>query len=93
MVINSALSGSPADFHLLLALFLVHFPKQSRNGLIECGSLTLIVLLTMILIIGAGNVLDWLFGAWLFLILLLCFATLFFLFQRMFGALVRRSNQ
>jgi hypothetical protein len=69
------------------------FKSNPGNRLIEGGSITLIVFLAMIPINSAGNVPDWLFGAWLFLIVLLCFATLFFLFQRMFRALVRRSGQ
>ena len=50
-----------------------------------------VILLAMIPINSAGNVPDWLFGVWLILILLLCVATLFFLFQRIFSA-TRRSD-
>ena len=46
----------------------------------------------MIPINSAGDVPDWLFGAWIVLIILLCFATLFFLLQRMIRAVSRRSN-
>jgi hypothetical protein len=66
------------------------FKENPGNRLVECGCLTLIVFMALIPITRAGGSPGWLFGAWLILILLLCFATLFFLFQRMFRALARR---
>jgi len=69
------------------------FKNNPGNRLVECGSITLIVFLAMLPINKIGDVPDWLFGAWLILILLLCVAMLFFLFQRMFHAIARRSNQ
>jgi hypothetical protein len=44
----------------------------------------------------ASNGVDdpaWLFGATLILIVLLCFPTLFFLFRRLFRALVRQRDK
>ena len=71
------------------------FRSNPGNRLIECGSITLIVFLAFMAMIASKALDDpgWLFGAWLILTLLLCFATLFFLFQRVFRALVRRFNQ
>jgi Na+/melibiose symporter-like transporter len=71
------------------------FRSNPGNRLIECGSITLIVFLPFMAMIGSndGDAPGWLFGASLILIVLLCFATLFFLFQRVFRALVRRFNQ
>jgi hypothetical protein len=69
---------------LLYGLFFWRLLKgKPGNRLVECGSLTLIVFLAMIPINSAGEIPDWLFGAWIILIVLLCFATLFFLLQRM----------
>ena len=69
------------------------FKRNPRNRLIECGSITLIIFLAMLPIISSDDAPDWLFGSCLILLVLLCFATLFFLFQRMFRALARRSNE
>ena len=66
------------------------FKSNTGNRLIECGSLTLIVFVTMIPISKLGEIPDRLFAPWLFLIVLLCFATLFFLFQRIFRAVRKR---
>jgi hypothetical protein len=79
---------------LLYGLFFWRlFKNNPGNRLVECGSITLIVFLAMVTINKTDSVPDWLFGAWLILILLLCAATLFYLFQRMFRAVARRSNQ
>jgi hypothetical protein len=82
------------DGLLIFALYGLYFwrviKKNPGNRLIECGSLTLIVFLALIPIMNTGNVPDWFFVAWIFLIILLCFTTLFFLFQRIFRALSRR---
>jgi hypothetical protein len=71
------------------------FKSNPGNRLIECGSITLIVFFAFLAMIASngGDAPGWLFGALLILVVLFCFATLFFLFQRMFHALVRRSNQ
>jgi hypothetical protein len=67
------------------------FKKNCGNKLIECGCVTLIVFLAMIPINSAGAVPDLLFGVWVILMVLLCFATLFFPLQRMIRAVSRRS--
>jgi hypothetical protein len=77
---------------LLYGLFFWRvFKKNPGNKLVEAGSITLIVFLAMLPINSAGDVPDWLFGVWLILILLLCFATLFFLLQRIIRAVSRRT--
>ena len=77
---------------LLYGLFFWRvFKKNPGNKLVECGCITVIVFLAMIPINSAGAVPDWLFGAWLILVVLLCFATLFFLLERMIRAASRRS--
>lgn len=87
------IGGGLLVFSLYGLFFWRQFKSNPGNRLIECGSITLIAFLALIPISSAGDVPDWLFGSWLILILLLCFATLFFLFQRMFRASVRRPKQ
>ena len=71
------------------------FKSDPGNRLIECGSITLMVFLTFMAMIGSNSdaAPSWLFGAGLILIVLLCLVTLFFLFQRVFRAMVRRFRQ
>ena len=66
------------------------FKANPGNRLVECGCMTLIVFFALVPITRSGAAPDWLFGTWVILVLLLCFATLFFLFQRMVRALTRR---
>ena len=80
-------------FALYAMFFWRTFKSNPGNRLVECGSLALIVFLVLIPLSSAGGPPNWLFGAWLILVIFLCFATLFFLFQRMFRALTRHSNQ
>jgi hypothetical protein len=85
------IGGGVLAFLLYGLFFWRVFKKNPGNKLVECGCITLIVFLAMVPINSAGAVPDWLFGVWLILIVLLCFATLFFLLQRMFAAVSRRS--
>jgi hypothetical protein len=87
-----SVGGGLLVFGLYGLFFWRLFKGNPGNRLMESGSITLIVFLAMIPINSAGDVPDWLFGAWIVLIILLCFATLFFLLQRMIRAVSRRSN-
>jgi hypothetical protein len=69
------------------------FKSNPGNRLIECGCITLAVFFAMIPMSSARDVPDWLFGLWVSLTVLLCLATLFFLFQRIFRAGARRLGQ
>jgi len=71
------------------------FKSNPGNRLIECGSITLLAFLAFMAMIASNGVDDpgWLFGAILILLVLLCFATLFFLFQRVFRAVARRPEK
>jgi len=70
-------------------------PSRAIPELIECGSITLLAFLAFMAMIASNGVDDpgWLFGAILILLVLLCFATLFFLFQRVFRAVARRPEK
>ena len=76
-----------------LAFFWRTFRQNPGNRLIECGALTLIVFMAMVpfsRIPGFTEHLpDWIFGLWIFLLLLLSFSTLFFVAQRIWRALAR----
>ena len=87
------IGGGLLVFFLYGLFFWRQFKSNPGNRLVECGSITLIAFFAMIPINSAGDVPDWLFGSWLILIALLCFATLFFLLQRIFRALARRLKQ
>src|SRR3569623_126524 len=71
------------------------FKSNPGNRLIECGSIALLAFLAFMAMIASNGVDDpgWLFGAILILLVLLCFATLFFLFQRVFRAVARRPKK
>lgn len=78
---------------LILLLYGLFFwrliQSKPRNRLLECGFLTLIVFTALVPVSNPREVPEWLFGAWIILVILHCFSTLFFLFQRIFRALVQ----
>lgn len=86
------IGGGLLGFVLYGLFFWRQLSNNPRNRLIKYGSITVIVFLAIIPISLAGSRPGWLFGAWLTLTVLLCFATLFFLLQRMIRAWARRST-
>jgi hypothetical protein len=69
------------------------FKNNPGNRFVECSAITLMVFLFLVPLTMLGAIPDWLFFSWLFLVVLLCFASLFFLFQRILRALRRRNEQ
>lgn len=66
------------------ALFFRRLLKSKpENRVEECGYLTLILFTAIVPISNPRNVPEWLFGGWIILLVLHCFATLFFALQRM----------
>jgi hypothetical protein len=79
---------------LLYGLFFWRLLKSKPgNRLVESGFLTLIVFAALSPVRNTRDVPIMGFGVWIILVFLHCFATLYFLFQRMFRALVRRSDR
>jgi hypothetical protein len=59
---------------------------------VECGIITVALFLAMVPLSKLGDIPDWLFGAWIILVVLLCFSTLFFVVQTAYHALRRRKS-
>jgi len=77
---------------LIYGLFFWRLIKSGpRNRLVDWGFLTLTVFAAIVPVGNPRDVPNWLFGTWLVLVVLHCFATLLLRFQRMFRALVQRS--
>jgi len=58
--------------------------KNPGNRVIECGSMSIAVLLAFVLLSQATGLPDWIIASLCLLLATLCFATLFFLAQRIF---------
>ena len=63
------------------------FKQNPGNRLVECGVITVALFLLMVPMSSLGDIPDWLFGAWIVLVVLLCFSTLFFVIQRTYRSL------
>jgi hypothetical protein len=84
--------GERSIIPLLYGLFFWRLLKSKpEKRLEECGFLTLIVFAAVVVVGNPGDVPQWLFGAWITLVILHCFATLYFLFQRVFRASAARN--
>jgi len=82
------------DFGLYFWLIL---KSRHRNRLIESGPLTILVFLTIVPLSKIpgppGSVPVWVFALWTISVVLLCFTTLFFLAQRIVGAVRRLKSK
>ena len=87
--IGVRLVGSFLAFLGYIAFFWRTFKSNPGNRLVECGSMTLIAFLAMVFVSQLGGAPDWLILSWIMLVVVLCFATLFFLAQRVFRAIQR----
>ena len=92
---NAILIGGVVSGFCVIAGYSIYlwrvFKSNPGNRLIECGVLTVIAFLAMVPFSGipsfTDHIPDWIFMLWLFLVVLLCFTTLFFLAQRIWRAL------
>lgn len=69
------------------------FKKNPGNRFVESSMITLMVLIVLIPLAKLPSIPDWLLFSWLLLVVLLCFSSLFFLFQRAVRALRRRNER
>lgn len=71
---------------LFYGLFLWRLTRSKpEKRLEECGHLTLVVFIAVVLVGSPRNVPSWLFETWVVLVVLHCFVTLYFLFLRIFN--------
>jgi hypothetical protein len=68
------------------------FKQNPGNRLVECGYMTLMVFYAIIPLTRFDHIPDRLFASWLILLILHCFATLFFAVQRWFGGPRHRKD-
>lgn len=68
------------------------FKNNRGSRIVECGTLTIMVLVTLAFLMKIVDLPDWAFGLFLLLLFLLCMLTLFFVAQRGYYALRRRSK-
>jgi hypothetical protein len=78
-------------------LFWHTFRSNRGNKLVECGTITVAVFLIFLVFCqrtpgSPDHVPDWIFLAYIPLVVLLCFTTLFFLAQRIWRALFRGAK-
>jgi hypothetical protein len=66
--------------------------KNPDNKVIECGVLTIMVMLAMAFLSRVIDLPDWAFGSLITLLFLLCMATLFFVAQRAWRGLRNRKS-
>jgi len=71
--------------------FWLIFKKNPGNRLVECGVITVALFLAMLPLSKLVEIPAWLYGAWIILVVLLCFSTLFFVAQRAYRAFHRRK--
>ena len=67
------------------------FKQNPGNRVVECGVITVALFLLMVPLSRFEDIPDWLFGAWIILVVLLCFSTLFFVVQRAYRAFRHRK--
>ena len=97
MVSNASTAGGIFSGFAVITAYMVFFWRVFRsntgNRLVECGIITMVVFFAMVpfsRIPGfADRIPDRIFVSYILLLVLLCFATLFFLVQRIWQALIR----
>jgi ABC-type Na+ efflux pump permease subunit len=97
---NASTAGAIISGFGVMAGYLLYFWRVFRsnpgNKLVECGTITVAVFLALVpfsRIPGfTDHIPDWIFMPYIFLVVLLCFTTLFFLAQRIWRALIRGAK-
>jgi len=90
---SSSLINAVIVCGLYIAYFWRIFKKNRGNKLIECGVITLTAFFAMLLLSQIPGAPEWAFGSLIILVVLLCISTLFFLAQRITGAIGRKTSQ